>query len=111
MDAYLYFRRPTSYKDLVSAKSVVERNKTPETLYKTHLRAYQYRLACLVQVIFIFGGTDRSSSERAQTPPKKRHEAKPWPKSCYHLEGYHLGNLRHGGTSLDDEEKSRKRTG
>ena len=45
------------------------------------------------KVIFFFGGTDRLSSGRAQTPPKKRHEAKPWPKTCYHLEGYHLGNL------------------
>ena len=75
-----------------------------------YVRAYQYSFACLVQVICIFGGTDRSSSERAQAPPKKRHEAKPSPKTCYHLEGYHLGNLR-DDTSLDDGEKSRKRTG
>ena len=26
---------------------------------------------------YIFGGTDRSSSERAQVPPKRRHDAKP----------------------------------
>ena len=58
-------------------KALLSALKPPGALYKNHLRAYQYSFACLVQVIFVFGGTDRSSSERAQTPPKKRHEAKP----------------------------------
>ena len=58
-------------------KALLSALKPPETLHKNHLRAYQYSFACLVQVIYIFGGTDRSSSQRAQAPPKKRHEAKP----------------------------------
>ena len=58
-----------------------------------------------MQVIFIFGSTDRSSSERAQAPPKRRHEAKLSPNNGYHLEGYHLGNLRHD-TRVDDGRKA-----
>ena len=63
-----------------------------------------------MQVIFIFGSTDRSSSERAQAPPKRRHEAKLSPNNGYHLEGYHLGNLRHD-TRVDDGRKAQNGQG